>query len=124
MLINGVSAILLISNNAEQLAEFYRTAFDLPLVDEVHEGIPLHYACDLGDVHLAIHPADGWPGKPTRNAQSPVIAFSTSNAQAAAERLLSTGVEVNGPHDHGFAQVVSFRDPDGNLVEILELNHS
>ena len=37
MLINGVSAVLLISNNAEQLAEFYRTVFDLPLADEVHE---------------------------------------------------------------------------------------
>ena len=30
------------------------------------------------------------------------------------------GIEASGPHDHGFAQVVSFRDPDGNLVKALE----
>ena len=67
-LITGVSAILLISPDAEALAEFYRAVLDLPLEDEVHEGVPRHYACEL----------------------------------------------------HGFAWVVSFRDPDGNHVELLQ----
>jgi catechol 2,3-dioxygenase-like lactoylglutathione lyase family enzyme len=92
----------------------------MPLEDEVHEGIPLHFACELGDVHFAIHPAEGWPGVPTQTAQSPVIAFNTSDASAVARQLSSGGIEHTGPVDHGFALVVSFRDPDGNLVEILE----
>ena len=121
MLINGGTAILLISPNAKQLSEFYRTALDLPLEDEVHEGVPVHYACDLGSVHFAIHPADGWPGVPTQDSQSPVIALSTSDANAVAERLSASGANAMGPYDHGFAQVVSFRDPDGNLIEVLEL---
>ncbi len=33
MLIGGVSAILLISPDAEKLVEFYRNMFDLPLED-------------------------------------------------------------------------------------------
>jgi hypothetical protein len=82
--------------------------------------MPLHYGCDLGDVHFAIHPADGWPGVPTRSAQSPVINFSTSNLKAVARRLSANGVNARGPTDHGFARVVSFRDPDGNSVSILE----
>jgi hypothetical protein len=83
--------------------------------------MPLHYGCDLGDVHFAIHPAGGgWPGVPTRNAQSPVITFSTSELKAVAERLSAQGIKVTGPTDHGFAQGISFRDPDGNLISLLE----
>jgi catechol 2,3-dioxygenase-like lactoylglutathione lyase family enzyme len=120
MLVDGVSAILLISPNAKALAQFYRDALDLPLVDEMLEGVPLHYTCQIGGVHFAIHPSEGWPGVPTRDAQSPVIALRTPDARAVAERLAARGFKAAGPYDHGFAQVVTFRDPDGNHVEILE----
>jgi catechol-2,3-dioxygenase len=121
MLIDDVTAILLISPNAKGLCEFYRATLGLPLEDEIHEGIPLHYGCALGDVQFAIHPADGgWPGVPTRNAQSPLITFSTSNLKAVGERLSAHGVQVTGPTDHVFGQIISFRDPDGNFVSVLE----
>jgi hypothetical protein len=119
-LVDDVTAILLISPNPKTLCEFYR-ALGIPLEDEVHDGVPLHYGCALGDVQFAIHPADsGWPGVPTRNAQSPVIAFSTSDLKAVAKCLSAKGIETAGPTDHGFAQAISFRDPDGNFVSILE----
>ena len=120
MLIDDVTAILLISPNAKKLCEFYRATLGIPLEEEVHDGMPLHYGYSLGDVHFAIHNADGWPGVPTKNAQSPNIAFSTFNLKAVAERLSARGVKVTGPTDHGFAQVVSFRDPDGNFISVLE----
>jgi catechol 2,3-dioxygenase-like lactoylglutathione lyase family enzyme len=120
MLIDGVSAILLISPNAKDLARFYRDVLALPLEEEVHEGVPRHYACELGGVHFAIHPAEGWPGVAVRDAQSPVIALRTSDAKAVAARMAANGFAAVGPYDHGFALVVTFRDPDGNQVEILE----
>ena len=116
-----MTAILLISPNAKKLGEFYRATLGLPLEEEEHDGIPLHYGCVLGDVQFAIHSADGgWPGVPTQNAQSPVITFSTSHLKAVAERLSAHGVKVTGPTDHGFAHGISFRDPDGNPVSVLE----
>ena len=120
MLIDGVTAILLISPDPRALANFYRSVFDLPLEEEEHPGITLHYGCDVGGVHLAIHSSDGFLGVPTRNAQSPVIVLGTSNLKAIVERLTAHGVSTTGPTDHGFGLVVSFRDPDGNFVEILE----
>ena len=121
MLIDDVTAILLVSRNAKKLCEFYRATLGIPLEEEMHDGMPLHYGYALGDVQFAIHSADSsWPGVPTRNAQSPVIAFSTSDLKAVAKRLSANGVEVTGPTDHGFAQGISFRDPDGNFVSILE----
>src|SRR5687768_7488248 len=110
MLIDDVTAILLISTNAKKLCEFYRATLGIPLEEEVHDGMPLHYGYALGDVQFAIHPADsGWPGVPTRNAQSPVIGFSTSDLKAVTKRVSAKGVNVTGPTDHGFAQAISDR---------------
>ena len=54
-LVRSVSALLLISADATGLARFYRDVLGLALQEEVHDGVPLHYACDLGDVHFAIN---------------------------------------------------------------------
>ena len=61
MLVDDVTAILLISPNPKKLCEFYRATLGLPLDEEVHDGIPLHYGCSLGDVHFAIHNQDAAP---------------------------------------------------------------
>jgi hypothetical protein len=46
--------------------------------------------------------------------------LSTSDVKAVAKSLSANGVKANGPTDHGFGHVVSFRDPDGNFVSIIE----
>jgi catechol-2,3-dioxygenase len=119
-LIDDVTAVLLISPNAKGLCEFYRDTLGLPLEEEVHDGMPLHYGYSLGDVHFAIHNADDWPGRRTKNARSPVITFSTSNLKAVIKRLSARSVKLTGPSDHGFGFVVSFWDPDGNRVSVIE----
>lgn len=121
MLVENLGAILLISQDASKLAEFYRVALGLPIVDEVHEGVPLHYACELGPIHFAIHPAETWPGKPYEDAQSPVVVFHTADARAVFDSLQSIGIAATPPFDHGFAIIVSFRDPDGNNVQVMQL---
>ncbi len=121
MPVSSVGAILLISQDAARLAEFYRSALGLPMVDEVHEGVPLHYACELGDVHFAIHPSETWPGEPTENSQSPVIVLNTLDVAAVYKELRESGVAATPPFDHGFAILVSFRDPDGNNIQVMQL---
>jgi catechol 2,3-dioxygenase-like lactoylglutathione lyase family enzyme len=119
-LIDRVTAILLISPDPRALADFYRNALGLPFEDEEHPGVPLHYGCDVGGVHLAIHSSAGFVGVPARDAQSPVLVLGTSSVRLVAERLIANGVQAIGPTDHGFGLIVSFRDPDGNLVEVLQ----
>ena len=121
MPIHSVGAILLISDDAPALARFYRDALGLSLDDEQHEGVPLHYGCELGAVHFAIHPSEGWPGKATTDAQSPVIVLHTDDVQSAYDRLVSHGVAATPPWDHGFAVSTAFQDPDGNHVQVMRL---
>ncbi len=119
-MITGLAAILLISEDAPALADFYRSVLQLPLQDEVHDGVPLHYGCDLQGVHLAIHPAESWPGIASREPRSPVVVLATADVNDAYERIVGAGVTVTPPYDHGFGILISLRDPDGNNVQLLE----
>ena len=101
-MIDRVTAILLISPDPQALADFYRAALGLPLEDEEHPGVPLHYGCDIGGVHLAIHSSGGFTGVPARDAQSPVLVLGTSSVRAVAERLSANGVHTIGPTDQRF----------------------
>ena len=65
-MIDRVTAVRLISSDPRALADFYRNALGLPLEDEEHPGVPLHYGCDIGGVHLAIHSSGGFTGVPAR----------------------------------------------------------
>ena len=121
MSVDAVGALLLISDDAMQLAAFYRDALELPLEEERHDGITLHYGCEVGGVHFAIHPSAEWPGDPAPNGQSPVIVFYSSDVQADYERLLAHAVDATPPFDHGFATLTAFRDPDGNNVQVMTL---
>ena len=119
MSITSVGAILLISREPEKLRDFYVDALGLPFEDEIHDDTPLHYGCEIGPVHLAIHPADGWPGTATLDSLSPIVALMTDDISEVVKGLETQGISVE-PTDHGFAFVVAFRDPDGNHVEILQ----
>jgi uncharacterized glyoxalase superfamily protein PhnB len=116
MTIDSVGAILLISDDAEGLAHFYRDALGFPLDDEVHEGVPLHNGCEVGGVHFAIHSAEGWPGEPAPKSQSPVLVFYTSDVQSAYERLVLNGVQATPPFDHGFCHHFVRESPGNRAI--------
>jgi predicted enzyme related to lactoylglutathione lyase len=121
-LIDDITAVLLISPDAKRLCGFYKKTLGVPMEMERHDDIALHYGYTFGDTHFAIHSVDGgWPGgAPASEARSPVISFGTSNLKAIVKRLRAGGVEFKGPTDYGFGSIVSFRDPDGNHVTLIE----
>src|SRR5688500_16785748 len=102
MSVHAIGALLLISDDAANLADFYRDAVGMPIEEERHDDIPLHYGCEIGGTHFAIHPSEGWPGERAANAQSPVIVFYTSDVQAAYAQLVAHDVQATPPFDHGF----------------------
>ncbi len=91
------------------------------------EGTPEHvelmlngFGLGLGTVEAAkrVHGVDTSPGSPAM-----VLVVWTSDVDAAFDRMVSAGTPVvQPPHDTGTRnRNALLRDPDGNLVEIVQL---
>lgn len=63
--IRFLSGLILVSEQPERLADFYHDVLGLPLAEERHGDTAPHWACELGDVHFAIHPVADYEGEPT-----------------------------------------------------------
>jgi catechol 2,3-dioxygenase-like lactoylglutathione lyase family enzyme len=116
--IRFLSAVLLTSRQAERLSRFYAEVLGLPLAEERHGNTPLHWGCELGDVHFAIHPRGDAP------APGPIrLAFWVFDLEAFAKGLLERGVALRypvrplGPN----SLITAILDPDGNEIELTQM---
>ncbi len=74
-----------------------------------------------------IEPKANFTELPLRNEVPRIIAFRTKNVHAAYDELSAKGIkftrELWGPHaDLGIVGVCCCFDPNGNLIELIELN--
>jgi catechol 2,3-dioxygenase-like lactoylglutathione lyase family enzyme len=116
--IQFLSAILLTSREPARLTEFYRDVLGLPLVEERHGTTPLHWGCELGDVHFAIHPRDGAPPPgPMR------LAFWVFDLKTFAEGLERRGIPLRYPVRRlgPTSLITAIVDPDGNEIELTQM---
>jgi catechol 2,3-dioxygenase-like lactoylglutathione lyase family enzyme len=100
-------------------AHFYRDVIGLSGMPH-HAGERLYF--DLDGSYLAIVP--GRPAlPPDPEPRFPVVAFSVRSLQAAVKRLLDHGVSLPwGVETNSDCRWVMFRDPAGNLVELVEFD--
>lgn len=123
MQVRSVCGVILTSDHLEAMAEFYSLLLGLPLEREEHGGLDVHYGVDIGSVHFAIHPPADF-GETSRGNSPAKIAFEVDDVQAYVDRLRGAGYEPwQDVHDEGFGPLASFRDPDGNLIELVELRY-
>ena len=117
-----LSGIILESAAPARLVGFYRDILGVPLAEERHDDSELHWACELGDVHFAIHPADNNPGEATSGG-AVRIAFMVFDLASLVTWLAECGVDLcYPPTEFGTeSRITAVRDPDGNLVELTEL---
>jgi predicted enzyme related to lactoylglutathione lyase len=120
--IEFLSGIIIVSKQAEQLAQFYQDVIGIELEAEDHGGLETHWGTELGDIHFAIHPQSNFPNSPAGNA-SVKLAFTVFDLDAVLCRLEDYGVALAQPvkEDEGFGRMVAIEDPDGNFVELTEL---
>jgi hypothetical protein len=96
-MVERVSAVLMVSRDAGNPANFYRGVLEIPLRDEQHDDTALHCGCTLGDMHSAVHPVENWSEAPATGAGGVRIAFRTRDAEAAAATLRSKGIRFAAP---------------------------
>jgi predicted enzyme related to lactoylglutathione lyase len=119
--IEFLSGVLLVSEEPERLASFYRDVLGVPLEVEEHEDTLPHWGCTLGDVHFAIHPVKDFEDRRC-GVGAVKLAFNIFDIQALVERLEKKGVELIYPvRDTGYFLTTAVFDPDGNMVEFTQL---
>ncbi|MBP7127241.1 VOC family protein [Myxococcota bacterium] len=116
----AVAAVLIFSRDPGALADFYRRHFGLPMRPVQGGGLPFHLACDVGHVYVSIWPAGAGEGAPDGSSASG-IALAVRDLEACHRRLVEGNVEVVfGPRRTGVGLLARYRDPDGNLVELVQ----
>ena len=121
MKVKSICGVILVSDNPEALADFYTTALGLGFEPEEHGGLKEHYGVDIGEVHFGIHPPENLVMSQVGNSATS-IAFNVDSIEAALINLDQLGAEqVVAPHDEGFGMVATYKDPEGNQFEIVEL---
>jgi catechol 2,3-dioxygenase-like lactoylglutathione lyase family enzyme len=104
------------------LAQFYRDVLGIPLEDEKHGNTELHYGCEVGDLHFAIHPHENFKDQDP-GVGAIKLAFEVGDIEAFVARLKAKGVEpLYPPKNFGIGLITAVRDPDGNLVEFTQLS--
>ncbi|MGH7758038.1 MAG: VOC family protein [Candidatus Dormibacteria bacterium] len=115
--IGFISAVLITSPDPQRLLPFYRDLLGIPLVEEQH-GEAGHWACELGDVHFAIHPGPVAEGEGRLR-----LALWVFDLHALAEHLQRRGVSLEYPITTlgNESWVTAVRDPDGNPLELTQM---
>ena len=118
-----ISGVILVSRQPGRVTEFYRDVLGLPLVEERHGDAQLHWGCELGDVHFAIHPAEDYPEDAAGGPGPVKLAFMVFDLPGMVAWLDHCGIPLcYPPADLGEeSQITAVRDPDGNLVELTQL---
>ena len=121
-----ISGVILVSGQAERMAQFCREVLGIPLAEERHDETQPHWGCELGDVHFAIHPAEDYPDDPASGPGPIKLAFMVFDLPGMVAWLDKCGVALcYPPTDLGTeSQIITVRDPDGNLVELTQLGPS
>jgi catechol 2,3-dioxygenase-like lactoylglutathione lyase family enzyme len=120
----SVCGVILVTDDVERLAAFYRDVLGLPLEREKHGGLPAHYGVDIGTTHLGIHPPASF-GRTTARPGGSIFALEVGDLDHRLTELAAKGIRpLIQKHEEGFGPVAAVEDPDGNLIELVELNHS
>lgn len=96
----------------------------VPLVEEQHEdddGV-VHFACELGGVHIAFYQAtdDGAAPAP-RTSGSCFAGLAVKSVSDVVQRAAAAGVTVlEPPTSYPWGVRALVRDPDGRSLEVFE----
>jgi predicted enzyme related to lactoylglutathione lyase len=117
----AIAAVLLFSEDAKSLAEFYREQLGVPLRRIAVSGVEPHWACDIRQVYFSI-----WPSRESESSEIPEsqrggVAFYVTDVQQQFDRLVEHGVRVEAPpSETSLGKIARMRDPDGNLFELYQ----
>lgn len=119
--VDGLSVVLLLSEDPRRAAAFYRDVLGLPLVAEEHDGRHPHYACATGSVYFTIQYASDIAGSaPAHGPDSLQLCFTVPDMDAFLGHLREREITPrHAPQAFEHTVFVTLSDPDGRTLRIM-----
>jgi catechol 2,3-dioxygenase-like lactoylglutathione lyase family enzyme len=119
--VEGLSVVLLLSQDTGRTAAFYRDVLGLALQEEEHGGRHKHYACRLGSVYFTIQlAADLGAPDPDRRYDFLQLCFTVADLDAFVRHLQEQKVApLHPPQPFEHTTFVTLLDPDGRHVRVM-----
>ncbi len=116
-MIKGLRVSSIWSENLSNLLPFYRDTLSLPIGMET-PGFIIFGDPNAPAVAIGTHSeVSGRNTDPARH----IVGFDTDDIAADVARLKSAGVEfIEEPNEQGDAMIATFKDPEGNLLQLLQ----
>jgi catechol 2,3-dioxygenase-like lactoylglutathione lyase family enzyme len=110
-------SVNLTSDHPDRTAQFYRELFELPIAEERHRGTSRHWAGQVGNLHFAVHPREGFwlPTAAVHGAADTIVSF-TGAIEPFEARFAAQGIEIIARNKIGPMSFIAVRDPDGRNV--------
>ena len=105
------------SEDVNNLLPFYRDVLGLPVGVQIDGFVVLG---DLGKPTLALGTHSQVRGRNADPARH-MVGLTTDDVDADCKRLKGAGVQfVEDPTDYGRLRIATLKDPEGNLVQLLQ----
>ena len=116
-MIGGLAGVIIWTGSLERILPFYQDVLGLT----PHSVHPDFVAFQFGQVRLSIGRHSQVAG-PSRDPHRIMINLDVGDIHAAHRELASRGVVFIRPpeREHWGGWIASFRDPDGNLLQLLQ----
>jgi len=112
-----MKSVVLVSDDIDATAAFYREVLQLPLHSEQHRGTQRHWAAQLGPIHFAIHERKTfWLPAELATMPATIVSFTVDNIDDFVAHLAAKNVEIVARTMIGPMSMVALRDPDGRHV--------
>src|SRR5262245_8797961 len=96
--VDGLAVVLLLCNDTDRAACFYRDVLGLELLAEEHGGRQRHYGCRLGSLYLTIQARSDFPGTQSASDHDPIqLCFTVSDLPTFLAHAQTLGVEPLHP---------------------------
>ena len=116
-MIKGLRGATIWSQDVNNLLPFYRDVLGLKVGLELDGFVVLG---DLGAPALALGTHSEVRGRNMDPARH-MVGLSTDDVDADCKRLKAAGVEfVENPTDYGTLRIATLKDPEGNLLQLLQ----
>lgn len=123
-MIKGLEAVLLSSENAKELAEFYRDTVGLKIANTYEmEGGQNAYEIEVGEgSNLYINDHSEVKDK-SKEPQRVIINFEVDDIEKEVERIKKEDVKLvqDTYHIEGYGLIATFEDLDGNYFQFVQV---